>query len=157
MALMHRLAGFAGDMKNKRNYYRILHVQPDAPQAIIRSSYRTLMQQLKQHPDLGGNHWNAALINEAYGVISDPKKRAEYDSTLIRANTTSRVGAQRGKASTTSVPSGDQSREHPSMAQESCAFCGTAHRYGRNPYHDAECDKCGSPLKSTEKYRLEES
>jgi DnaJ-class molecular chaperone len=63
-------------MKNKRNYYRILHVQPDAPQAIIKSSYRTLMHQLKQHPDLGGEHWNAALINEAYAVISDPGKRA---------------------------------------------------------------------------------
>jgi len=151
------LAGFVGDMKNKRNYYRILHVQPDAPQAIIKSSYRTLMHQLKQHPDVGGDHWNAVLINEAYAVISDPKKRAEYDSTLIRANATSSVSAQRGKASTTSVPPGKQSRAHHSMTQDLCAFCGAAHRYGRNPRHDAACDECASPLKSAEKHRLEES
>ena len=53
-------------MKNKRNYYRVLHVQPDAPKEIIRSSYRTMMQKLRMHPDLGGDDWNASLINEAY-------------------------------------------------------------------------------------------
>ena len=71
-------------MKNKRNYYRILHVQPDAPGEIIKSSYRTLMHRLRHHPDLGGDHGSAAIINEAYRVISDPRKRAEYDRTLFR-------------------------------------------------------------------------
>lgn len=71
--------------ENRRNYYRILHVQRDAPPAIIKNSYRTLMQRLKMHPDLGGDHWNAAVINEAYAVLSDPKKRAEYDASLGRA------------------------------------------------------------------------
>ena len=42
-------------MENRRNYYRILHVQPDAPTEIIKSSYRTLMQKLRMHPDLGGD------------------------------------------------------------------------------------------------------
>lgn len=70
-------------MENRRNYYRILHVQPDAPQALIKASYRTLMQHLKCHPDLGGDHWNAAVINEAYAIISDPKKRAEYDANVL--------------------------------------------------------------------------
>jgi hypothetical protein len=41
-------------MKNRRNYYRILHVQEDAPEEIIRTSYRTLMQRMRMHPDLGG-------------------------------------------------------------------------------------------------------
>ena len=154
---MDPLAEFVGAMKNKRNYYRILYVQPDAPQAIIKSSYRTLMLQLKQHPDVGGDHWNAALINEAYAVISDPKKRAEYDSTLFHANATSSVSAQKGQAPTTSVPPGKQSRKHQSMVQDSCAFCGTAHRYGKNPHQDAACGECASPLQSTEKHRLEES
>ena len=43
--------------------------------AIIRGSYRTLMQQLKHHPDLGGDTATAALINEAYAVLSNPDKR----------------------------------------------------------------------------------
>lgn len=69
-------------MKNKRNYYRLLQVQPDAPYEIIRASYRTLMRELKSHPDLGGEHFNAYLINEAYETLSDSVKRAEYDKKL---------------------------------------------------------------------------
>ena len=38
--------------KNRRNYYRLLHVQPDAPTEVIKSSYRTLMRTLKRHPAL---------------------------------------------------------------------------------------------------------
>ena len=53
---------------NRRNYYRILHVQPDAPDAVIRTAYRTLMQKLRQHPDLGGDGATATLINEAYAA-----------------------------------------------------------------------------------------
>jgi len=66
-------------MKNRRNYYRILQVQPDAPLEIIRASYRAMMRDLMQHPDFGGDHWNASIINEAYETLSDSVKRAEYD------------------------------------------------------------------------------
>ncbi len=52
-------------MKNRRNYYRILQVQPDASPEVIRASYKTIMRELKTHPDLGGGHWNATLVNEA--------------------------------------------------------------------------------------------
>jgi hypothetical protein len=132
-------------VKNKRNYYRILHVQPDAPQEIIKSSYRTLMHQLRQHPDVGGDHGNAALINEAYAVISDPRKRAEYDSTLLRSRAAS------------NVKDAPKNAEHRSLPQASCAFCGTVHRYGRNPDEEASCSECASPLKCIDKLRLEKS
>ncbi|UCH80563.1 MAG: J domain-containing protein [Nitrospiraceae bacterium] len=71
-------------MKNRRNYYRILQVQPDAPMEIIRASYRTLMRDLMQHPDLGGDHWNASIINEAYATLSDSVKRNEYDRKYLK-------------------------------------------------------------------------
>ncbi len=61
--------------KNRRNYYRLLHVQPDAPIEVIKASYRTLMRTPGNHPDLGGDGANAALINEAYAVLSDAGKR----------------------------------------------------------------------------------
>ena len=61
---------------NRRNYYRLLHVQPDAPGEVIKASYRTLMQKLRQHPDLGGDDCNAALLNEAYAVLTNPERRA---------------------------------------------------------------------------------
>ena len=81
-------------VKNKRNYYRILHVQPDAPAAIIRASYRTLMQKLKQHPDLGGENWNASIINEAHEVLIDADKRRAYDRILFGETDRAVLGRQ---------------------------------------------------------------
>ncbi|MFK7731122.1 MAG: DnaJ domain-containing protein [Pseudomonadales bacterium] len=81
-------------MKNKRNYYRILHVQPDAPLELIKMSYRTIMQKLKKHPDLGGDEWDASVINEAYAVLSDKKLRAAYDARLLRERTMADAGQQ---------------------------------------------------------------
>ena len=74
------------DKKNKRNYYRVLFVQPDAPMEIIQASYRTIMQKLKAHPDLGGDTWNASVINEAYQTLIDHEKRVRYDALLFREN-----------------------------------------------------------------------
>lgn len=70
-------------LKNRRNYYRILQVQPDAPNEVIKASYRTLMKRLKCHPDLGGTHPLAALVNDAYQTLSHPRKRDEYDLLLL--------------------------------------------------------------------------
>ena len=81
-------------MKNKRNYYRILHVQPDAPVEIVQSSYRTLMQKLKAHPGLGGEEWNATIINQAYQVLKDDKMRKEYDAELFRKKANTTLGVQ---------------------------------------------------------------
>jgi curved DNA-binding protein CbpA len=73
-------------MDANRNYYRILQVQPDAPQEVIRHNYTILLQKLRMHPDLGGNDRNAALINVAYETLRHPEKRAEYDQLLLRQN-----------------------------------------------------------------------
>jgi hypothetical protein len=42
------------------------------------------MQKLKMHPDLGGDTWNAALVNEAYAVLHDPLKREQYDRQILK-------------------------------------------------------------------------
>ena len=70
-------------MQNRRNYYRLLQVQPDAPLEVIRASYHTLMRELKQHPDLGGSSSHAALLNEAYKTLSNSTLREEYDKKLF--------------------------------------------------------------------------
>lgn len=70
-------------MRNRRNYYRILQVQPDAPAEVIRASYRALMRELKNHPDLGGSTSEATLLNEAYETLSDPARRAAYDEKMF--------------------------------------------------------------------------
>ena len=54
-------------------------MQNDAPPAVIKASYRAIMQKLCAHPDLGGDEWNASLINEARDVLLNPERRAAYD------------------------------------------------------------------------------
>ena len=79
---------------NQRNYYRILYVQPDAPMKIVQASYRTIMQKLKAHPDLGDDHWNASVINEAFEILTDPEKRRAYDKGLFKGNSWRKLGQQ---------------------------------------------------------------
>lgn len=70
-------------MRNRRNFYRILQVQPDAPTAVIRNNYRILLQKLRMHPDLGGDQVNASLVNQAWQTLRDPTRRRTYDKQLL--------------------------------------------------------------------------
>ena len=64
-----------------RNYYKILGVSKDATPEEIKKKYRELV--MKYHPDLHKNNPEAgkkmAEINDAYQVLSDPDRRAQYD------------------------------------------------------------------------------
>ena len=117
-------------MKNRRNYYRILKVQPDAPTEIIRASYRASMRELKSHPDLGGSTDDAALLNEAYEVLSDPRRRASYDENQ-------RIGFSRGMKPLALTGSSIESV---------CPFCRTSHQ--GKPVPGEFCATCESPLAS---------
>ena len=62
-----------------KNYYSILGVTPDSTDAEIKSAYRKLAR--KFHPDV--NPYGTAQfkdITEAYEVLSDAKKRMQYDT-----------------------------------------------------------------------------
>lgn len=64
-----------------KDYYEVLGVGKDATEDDIKKAYRTLVK--KYHPDLHPNDKEAAEkfkeINEANEVLSDAKKRKEYD------------------------------------------------------------------------------
>jgi molecular chaperone DnaJ len=64
-----------------RDYYDILGLKKDAPQEDIKRAFRRLAR--KHHPDLNPGDKAAEKkfkeINEAYEILSNPKKRAEYD------------------------------------------------------------------------------
>lgn len=129
--------------ENRRNYYRLLHVQPDAPVEIIKSSYRTLMQRLRMHPDLGGDDWNAALINEAYAVLSDPDKRAAYDAERDRIGRTEAPEKPAAANETTSTPRPRAARRQH-VSDQLCPFCHAGIELRIES--DSVCPRCASPL-----------
>lgn len=60
-----------------KNYYDILGVAKNASEAEIKKAYRKLAHQ--HHPDKGGDKAKFQEINEAYQVLSDKNKRAQFD------------------------------------------------------------------------------
>ena len=67
-------------MASKRDYYDVLGVPRDADQDSIKRAFRRLAKQY--HPDTNKAADAEAKfkeINEAYEVLNDPQKRAQYD------------------------------------------------------------------------------
>ena len=159
---------------NRRNFYRLLHVQPEAPLAVIQASYRTLMSRLRAHPDLGGDHDQAVLLNEAWAVLSDPQRRASYDLGLrqlvesaraeppapswvsTKPNTapaafTSAFSSLSGHATSSAAAATWAGRstagpdaQGPVRLQPQCPLCG--HASSMAPRPDSRCTRCQAPL-----------
>ena len=67
-------------MTNKRDYYEVLGVTRSASADDVKNAFRNLAR--KYHPDVNkadDAEEKFKEINEAYGVLSDPEKRAAYD------------------------------------------------------------------------------
>lgn len=60
-----------------RDYYQILGIARGASKDEIKKAFRKLAH--RHHPDKGGNENKFKEINEAYQILSDDRKRAEYD------------------------------------------------------------------------------
>jgi curved DNA-binding protein CbpA len=127
------------------DYYRILHVQPDAPTPVIHAIYRTLLQRLQTSATFAGEA-DAAMIEEAYAVLGNAQRRAAYD-------------AQRRTAAAQSTPREVHAvdEETDTVVMNVCLFCGAPHGLQRRLERDDDCGRCGSPLCPAERHRLEYS
>lgn len=126
----------------QRNYYQILQVQPEAQPEVIKASRRALMHTMRGHPDLGGDPDEAALVNEAYAVLSDPDRRRAYDGML-------ELAALHSKARSPVTGAGPRSatrRVDPSAwrADHVCPMCCAPLR--PTPGRDPRCTRCDAPL-----------
>jgi molecular chaperone DnaJ len=67
--------------RRQKDYYQVLGVAPEADTKTIKNAFRRLA--MKYHPDRNkepdAEEWFKEIA-EAYAVLSDPKKRAQYDA-----------------------------------------------------------------------------
>ena len=77
--------GHGGDPRSAyATLYDVFGLRSGATEAAIRSRYRQLVKEL--HPDATGTTTHAARlieVNHAWEVLSDPKRRAAYDSEVL--------------------------------------------------------------------------
>jgi len=86
----------------KRDYYKILDLQPNADEQQIRRAYKKLA--LKWHPDRNTESEESKKlaekefrnINDAYSVLSDAKKKQQYDSGIDPLNPEEAQGCDGG-------------------------------------------------------------
>ena len=155
-------------MNDEIDYYALLHVSADAPEEIIRASYRTLMQKLGAHPDLGGDHGYAQLLNQAYTVLKDPLRRRDYDAARGHRREPEPEPARSATAdncrtqdtgmyqtvSETGTWAGPMSPEICIL--ERCPFCATDVPDGP-AQPSTHCRRCGSPLVVAEQKVFDDS
>lgn len=70
-------------MPPEKDYYAILQVSPKADPAIVKAAYYAQLKAMGKHPDFGGEHDEAAVLNEAYEILGDPERRREYDKKYL--------------------------------------------------------------------------
>lgn len=141
---------------NQRNYYRILHIQPDASEAIIRSCYKQLLKK---------NHKNS-LIDDAYTTLTNPKTRTYYEKFLMQGahvplaklkkmiNQKKQDVYAHSQAQQSTIQASNfhsiQVQKYAQSVSYTCLFCRTKQKHSTVQYQTNFCISCHSPLVPTQ-------
>ena len=139
-------------MAHQRDYYQILQISPQADPAVVKAAYYTHLRVLKKHPDLGGSHEEATLLNEAYEILSDPSRRKAYDQKMLWEKNSPRSAAS--SAINVSHPDQEQRRAVRLFFQYAFRFRRTGKDWVEGQFQDIS--KLGACLRSLEKFKLGE-
>lgn len=90
------------------NHYEVLGVDPSASPDQVKAAYTRLLRQV--HPDVGGNAGLFILVQAAWDVLGNPRRRAAYDEELRRGEPSgSRQSSSSGSRQSNT---GDAGNEH---------------------------------------------
>ena len=140
-------------MTLQRNHYEILGVSPTATTDQIKKKYRELAR--KFHPDvvqdkaLGQKIFTQ--INQAYRVLGDPERRAQYDTTLRADRDAARPSANgpahpgRSRRAPRHCPRPGRPTGAPSPARNGAAGAGRAPGRETGAPGRADCPKAPQP------------
>uniref|UniRef100_A0A0D9V9T3 J domain-containing protein n=1 Tax=Leersia perrieri TaxID=77586 RepID=A0A0D9V9T3_9ORYZ len=83
LSVLEVLCAASGHGRGGVDWYRILQVLPRDDAGKIEAQYRSIVRQVEPVRDgLPGAEAALRLVNDAYAVLSDPEKRARYDSRV---------------------------------------------------------------------------
>ncbi len=145
-------------IENQRNYYRLMHVQPDAVDQVIEVAYRACSERASKEYKL--------LLDEAFSIIGKKEFRLIYD-TLLRLYT-HRESIERLRrvmcTAKSDITISNMMPIHPSADNKAkseitphqaklkpthCIFCGAISTRGSSGFVDHlahSCSICHSPL-----------
>lgn len=143
-------------IENQRNYYRLMHVQPDAEARVIEVAYHACLEKSSEEYRL--------LLDEAFSIIGKKEFRLIYD-TLLRLyshresvdrlcqlmHNTSKSDISISNMVPIQHPAGKAKLEIVPRDQKfnpvHCRFCGAiGTSYGLNDGMRHSCSECDSPL-----------
>lgn len=127
-------------MDTEPDYYEILEVHPKASPEVIARAYRTLAA--RYHPDARPREEKAQaeermkLLNQAYQVLSNPARRAEYDQRYRRRLASDSPTTPPPPRPPETIP------RTPPAAPSHYAYCA----YHPSTPRAAFCHECGKPI-----------
>lgn len=103
-------------MTGNATHYEVLGVAGDASEADIKRAFRGLIREV--HPDMGGNDpARAALITEAFDVLSKPDSRHLYNADLRQARERNQPHASSSSSASRSAPKTAPAPPRPDLTQ----------------------------------------